>query len=112
MICVAFNYNTARKFAKLSTTIRVFTKYRKSAQQALGNNELKKEGERVYPLTRVSLTRARSFLRPNTGYVQYGLFNRDDVVDNNRQQSIVSFFFSFLLPMSNAPKALIKTFVK
>ena len=48
----------------------------------------------------------------HAGYVQYGLFNRDDVVDNNLQQSIVSFFFSFLLPMSNARKALIKTFVK
>ena len=34
------------------------------------------------------------------------------VVDNNRQQSIVSFFFSFLLPMPYTPKALIKTFVK
>ena len=30
-ICVTFNYNTARKFAKSSTTLRVFTKYRKSA---------------------------------------------------------------------------------
>ena len=35
-----------------------------------------------------------------------------DVVDNNRQQSIVLFFFSFLLPMPYTPKALIKTFVK
>ena len=28
MIYVAFDYNTARKFAKLNTTLRVFTKYR------------------------------------------------------------------------------------
>ena len=32
--------------------------------------------------------------------------------DNNGQRSIVSFFFSFLLPMPYTPKALIKTFVK
>ena len=31
---------------------------------------------------------------------------------NNGQQSIVSFFFSFLLPMPYTPKALIKTFLK
>ena len=31
---------------------------------------------------------------------------------DNRQQSIVSFFFSFLLPMPYTPNALIKTFVK
>ena len=48
----------------------------------------------------------------HAGYVQYGLFNRDDVDDNNRQQSIVSFFFRFLLPMSYAPKALIKILLK
>ena len=42
------------------------------------------------------------------GYVQYEPFNRDDVVDNSRQQSIVLFFFSFLLLMSYAPKAFIK----
>ena len=40
------------------------------------------------------------------------LGTRLDVVDKNRQQSVVSFFFSFLLPMPYTPKALIKTFVK
>ena len=85
----------------------------------LGNNGLKQERTGHVRETRVSPSRApvlscAQILSSayHAGYVQYGLFNRDDVVDNNRQQSIVSFFFSFVLPMSYAPKALIKTFVK
>ena len=68
---------------------------------------------RVSPLRAPGLSCAQILSSAcHAGYVPYGLFNRDDFVDNNRQQSIVSFFFSFLLPMSYAPKALIKTFVK
>ena len=107
-----------------------------------------REGDTCFtPLARVSLSRACSFVRPNTFKrllhrlrsqrrccltsspgrfslaLEVGLApppkpgkgalgTRLDVVDKNRQQSVVSFFFSFLLPMPYTPKALIKTIVK
>ena len=86
------NHHVARYHSLLVNIARI-------AGACIGNSGLKKE--RCARETRVSVHSRVSPSRPPvlscaqilsracyTGYVQYGLFNRDDVVDNNRQQSI------------------------